>query len=193
MTMKRMLRRSWSSAVLALVVWCLTTGCSRLKTNDSAAASGHASVPDLGPAPEVSFQTLDGKTVNLSDYRGKVVLVNFWATWCEPCRSEIPELIELQRTYGPRGFVVLGVAMDSEGRSAVEPFVKRPQFDVGGQKVAMEYPVVLGNDDVAARFGGIIGLPTTVIISPQGRIVKKIFGPIDAAELRGLLAQLLPG
>lgn len=190
MNVQNRARRRWG--VLAGLLFVLASGCSHLREAGTATL-GKTAIPDLGPAPDVSFQTLDGKTVQLADYRGKVVLVNFWATWCEPCRGEIPELIELQRRYGPKGFVVLGVAMDSEGRAAVEPFARRPQFDVGGQKVAIEYPVVLGNDDVAAKFGGIIGLPTSVVISPQGRVVKKVFGPIDVAELSTLLTQLLPG
>jgi thiol-disulfide isomerase/thioredoxin len=153
-----------------------------------AAPSG---LPNLGAAPDVTLQELNGSTVKLSDFRGKVVLVNFWATWCEPCRSEIPELIEFQRKYGSRGFTVLGVAMDQEGKSVVAPFVVKPQFDVGGQKTAMEYPIILGNDDLATQFGGFLGLPTSFVISKNGQVVQKILGPIDDQAMDKLIQQML--
>src|ERR1700683_4858856 len=77
------------------------------------------------PEPELTLKDLDGKDVSLGDYKGKVVLVNFWATWCEPCRVEIPWLIEMQQKYGPRGFTVLGVAMDDGGQKVVDPFLQK--------------------------------------------------------------------
>src|ERR1700680_3095172 len=117
------------------------------------------------PAPEVHFKDLDGKDTSLADYNGKVVLVNFWATWCDPCREEIPELIDMQQKYGPRGFTVLGVAMDEEGKSVVAPFVARERFDVGGQKLTMNYPIVIGTDAIADKFGGLLGYPTSFLIS----------------------------
>jgi thiol-disulfide isomerase/thioredoxin len=83
-------------------------------------------------APDVHFKDLDGKDVSLWEYNGKVVLVNFWATWCDPCRVEIPWLIDMQQKYAGKGFTVLGVAMDEEGKSVVAPFVAKEQFDVGG-------------------------------------------------------------
>src|SRR6202007_690269 len=102
------------------------------------------------PAPDFTLKDLDGKNVELSQYRGKVVLVNFWATWCEPCRVEIPWLIEMQQKYGAKGFTVLGIAMDDEGRSVVAPFVQKERFEVaGGDKAQMNYPIVIGNDAAA--------------------------------------------
>src|ERR1043165_4244253 len=98
-----------------------------------------------------------GKDITEADFKGKVVLVNFWATWCEPCRVEIPWLIEMQQKYGSKGFTVLGVAMDEEGKSVVSPFVAKEQFDVSGQKQTMSYPILLGNDQIADKFGGLLG------------------------------------
>ena len=130
-------------------------------------------------ADDVVMKDLQANDVALSQYRGKVVLVNFWATWCEPCRTEIPWLIEFQQKYGPRGFAVLGVAMDDEGKKAVEPFVEQQRFDVNGQQAAMNYPILLGNDALAAKFGGLIGLPTSILISRDGKRVKTVIGLLD--------------
>src|ERR1700736_2104592 len=103
-------------------------------------------------APDVTLMDLDGKNLSLAQYKGKVVLVNFWATWCEPCRVEIPWLIEMQQKFASKGFTVLGVAMDEEGKSVVAPFVTKEHFDVSGQKQTMNYPILLGNDDIAEKF-----------------------------------------
>jgi thiol-disulfide isomerase/thioredoxin len=145
-----------------------------------------ASRPDAGAgamAPEVTFKDLDGKDVPLSSYRGQVVLVNFWATWCDPCYIEIPWLIEMQQKYGTKGFTVLGIAMDEEGKSAVVPFLAKERFNVNGQKLPMNYPIVLGNDDIATKFGGLLGYPTTFLISKDGREIKKVQGLISYEEL----------
>jgi thiol-disulfide isomerase/thioredoxin len=117
--------------------------------------------------------------------------VNFWATWCEPCRSEIPELIEYQKKYADKGFTVLGVAMDQEGKSVVAPFVEKQQFDVNGQKMTMNYPIVLGNEKIATQFGGIIGMPTTFVISKDGNVVKRVIGVIDPQGMDQFIQQQL--
>jgi len=111
------------------------------------------------------------------------VLVNFWATWCGPCQVEIPWLIEFQQKYGPRGFTVLGVAMDDDGKKAVEPWVKKERFEINGQPAAMNYPILLGNDALAEKFGGIIGLPTSMLISRDGKKVKTIVGLVNHADM----------
>ncbi len=134
-------------------------------------------------APNVTIKDLEGHDVTLAQYRGKVVLVNFWATWCEPCRIEIPWLIEFQQKYGPRGFTVLGVAMDDEGKKVVEPFVKTQRFDVSGQQAAMNYPILIGNDAIGEKFGGLIGFPTSMLYSRDGKRVKTIFGLVNHDEI----------
>ncbi len=135
------------------------------------------------PAPEVSFKDLDGKDATLNQYKGKVVLVNFWATWCEPCFIEIPWLIEMQQKYEAKDFTVLGIAMDEEGKSAVVPFLAKERFNVNGQKLPMNYPIVLGNDAVADKFGGLLGYPTSFLISKDGKVVKKVQGLISYEEI----------
>jgi thiol-disulfide isomerase/thioredoxin len=135
------------------------------------------------PEPELTLKDLDGTDVSLSEYKGKVVLVNFWATWCEPCRVEIPWLIEMQKKYGPRGFVLLGIALDEEGKSAVAPFVAKERFDVNGQKLPMSYQILIGNDDAADKFGGLFGYPTSVLISRDGKQIKRVTGIISEDEM----------
>jgi cytochrome c-type biogenesis protein len=158
---------------------------------DTSVDASSKSTSDMPAAPDVIFKDLNGKDVPLSSFKGKVVVVNFWATWCEPCRTEIPWMIEFQNKYGPKSFTILGVAMDDEGKSAVEPFVQKPQWDVDGKKVAMNYPIVLGNDDLAAKFGGLIGLPTSVVVTRDGKIAKKFLGLVNhdqlAKQIEGLL------
>lgn len=155
----------------------------RVKTKSSAGGTVRADVNAGTPEPEVTFKDLDDKEVPLSQYKGKVVLVNFWATWCEPCQIEIPWLIEIQQKYSSRGFTVLGVDVDEEGKKAVAPFVAKERFNVNGQKLAMNYPILLGNDAVADKFGGLLGYPTSFLISRDGKIVKRIQGLIDYQEI----------
>jgi len=135
------------------------------------------------PEPELTLKDLDGKDVSLSEYKGKVVLVNFWATWCEPCRVEIPWLIEMQKQYGPKGFVILGIALDEEGKSVVAPFVAKERFDVNGQQLPMSYRILIGNDDAADKFGGLFGYPTSILISRDGKQIKRVTGMISEDEM----------
>jgi thiol-disulfide isomerase/thioredoxin len=134
-------------------------------------------------SPDFTLKDLEDHDVSLSQFNGKVVLVNFWATWCGPCRIEIPWLIELQEKYAARGFTVLGVAMDEEGKSAVAPFVQKERFKVSGMRQAMNYPIVLGNDATADKFGGLVGFPTSVLISKDGRVVNHVDGLVSYDEI----------
>jgi cytochrome c-type biogenesis protein len=158
--------------------------------SDSVSANT-TSTADMPNAPDVTFKDLNGKDVPLSSFKGKVVVVNFWATWCEPCRTEIPWMIEFQKKYGEKGFTMLGVAMDDDGKPVVEPFVQKPQWEVDGQKVAMNYPIVLGNDDLASKFGGLIGLPTSVVVTRDGKIAKKFLGLVNHDQLEKQIQSLL--
>lgn len=167
----------------------------KVKTSNTVLKADDPGKPDNPtadlPAPELTLKDLDGQNVSLSEYKGKVVLVNFWATWCEPCRVEIPELIELHHKYGPRGFVLLGIALDEEGKSVVAPFVTKERFDVNGQKLPMDYKILIGNDDAADKFGGLFGYPTSILISRDGRQVKRITGMISADEMTKAIESLL--
>lgn len=145
-------------------------------------------------APSVldfALKDLGGHDESLGQFKGRVVLVNFWATWCAPCRIEIPWLMDLQEKYGPRGFTVLGVAMDEEGKSAVVPFVQRERFKLGTTSQPMNYPILIGSDEAAEKFGGLLGLPTTIVISQDGRQVKRIDGLLSHDEMDKTIQSLL--
>jgi cytochrome c-type biogenesis protein len=144
------------------------------------AATSHAS---LAPEPDVTFKNLTGGEVPLSSLKGKVVLLNFWATWCEPCRSEIPVLIGLQDRYSAQGFTMLGASMDEDGVKAVDPFIHTTEFNVAGQQRTMDYPIVLGSDAITDKFGGLLGMPTSYLISRDGKIVKKYIGVVNEAQI----------
>jgi len=199
-----MKKGSWYVIALALAV-ALALVVQR--TQRSAAGSRHSepaagvapvkklSTEGMKPVPDLVLKDLNGKSVSLKEYAGKVVLVNFWATWCDPCRTEIPWLIELSQKYGDKGFVVLGVAMDDEGKSAVEPFVQKERFDVNGQKLPMSYPILIGDGDAADAFlkdlGGVLGLPTSVLVSRDGKRVHTIIGPVEPDKLERDIQGLL--
>jgi cytochrome c-type biogenesis protein len=147
------------------------------------AASAKLAGASLSPEPDVTFKDLQGNNVELSSLKGKVVLLNFWATWCEPCRSEIPVLIGLQEKYSSKGFTMLGASMDEDGAKAVDPFIHNTQFDVGGRQHTMDYPIVLGSDAITDKFGGLLGMPTSYLISRDGKIVKKYIGVVNEAQV----------
>ena len=141
----------------------------------------------LGAAPSPAYRTLEerevasdfamtdssGKSVRLSDFRGKVVLLNFWATWCEPCRIEIPMLKGLQQTYQDRGFTVLGVSLEEEGWNVVKPYMERIQFN---------YPVAVGGENIAGLYGGLDSVPATLLLDRSGRIVVTHVGLCSRSE-----------
>jgi cytochrome c biogenesis protein CcmG/thiol:disulfide interchange protein DsbE len=154
-------------------------------------SSGAPAPKVLANEPAVTFKDLRGQDVPLDSLKGKVVVVNFWATWCEPCRVEIPWMIGFQQKYADKGFTMLGVAMDEDGKASVDPFISSTKFDVGGQQLAMNYPIVLGNDDIADKFGGMLGLPTTLVISRDGKIVKRYIGLANEADLDKQIKDLL--
>jgi len=116
-------------------------------------------------APAFSLPDIHGRTVSLADFRGKVVILDFWATWCPPCKREIPDFISLQSKYGDKGLQVIGVGLD-------EPD-KLKEF---AAKNGMNYAVLLGTDEIAQRYGGISGIPTTFLINRQGAIVGRYEG-----------------
>ena len=149
------------------------------------AAGNSAGKPNAAgkPVPEITLKDLDGKDLSLSQYKGKVVLLNLWATWCAPCLGEIPELIEIQQKYAARGFTIIGIAMDDEGASVVTPWVQKERFDVNGAKSQMNYPIVIGNDAAADKFGGLLGYPTSVLITRDGKIIKRVTGIISSEEI----------
>jgi thiol-disulfide isomerase/thioredoxin len=126
------------------------------------------------PAPDFTLKTLDGKQLQLSSLHGKAVMVNFWATWCEPCKIETPWLVELQKKYGDQGFQVIGVAMDDAGEKAIGEFA---------HKMQMNYPVLLGTEKVADQYGGVEGLPTNYFLDRSGKVVGVERGLVSESVL----------
>ena len=138
-------------------------------------------IRDPDPAPEFAVKGIDGGTVNLAAARGKVVLLNFWATWCGPCRMEVPDLVELQKKYQDR-LQVIGLVIDDADEDAVRKFAER---------YSINYPVAMATDEMRFQFGGVPALPTSFIIDAQGRVVQKHIGLRDPElyemEVRALL------
>ena len=125
------------------------------------------SISKSGVAPDFALETLDGKNLRLSDLRGKAVLLNFWATWCGPCKIETPWLVELQKQYGSQGLQVIGVAMDDSGKEDIAKFA---------QDMGVNYPVLLGKEAVGDEYGGVPALPESFFIGRDGKIVDRIIG-----------------
>jgi len=137
---------------------------------------------DRKAAPDFELKDVNGKIVKLSDFRGKTVMVDFWATWCGPCQIEIPWFIDFERKYKDQGFAVIGVAMDDEGWPVVKPFI---------EQMKMNYRVVIGNDKTADLYGGIEALPTTVLIDRDGRIASMHVGLAGKQEFQDAIEKLL--
>ena len=135
-----------------------------------------------GPAPDFSLQALDGKTTRLSDFRGKAVLLNFWATWCGPCKIEMPWFVDLQKEYGSQGLQIVGVAMDDASKEDIAKFAK----DMG-----VNYPILIGKEAVGDEYGGVPALPESFLIARDGRIVDRIIGLRGKAEIEDAVKKAL--
>jgi peroxiredoxin len=173
------MRLKWVAAVLAALALALLTMTVPMpwlrqttKAPESAACPADAKMANL----DFTMKDVDGKDVRLSDYKGKVILLDFWATWCGPCKYEIPGFVELQEKYGKQGLQVIGVSVDDTVEK-LRPFIK--QFNIN-------YPILqgLGHDDVQDAYGPIIGIPINVVISRDGRICGKHMGlpPIKSSK-----------
>jgi len=180
--MKKVLAVSITVAVLIIVVFILNRELPQASATNSANAAATAPDSAIG-VTDLTFKDLDGKELKLSDLKGKVVLLDFWATWCEPCKIETPWLIDFQKKYGPKGFTVVGVAMDEGGQKIVQPYVRDARFDMeDGSKQGIDYPVVLGTDALSDKFG-VNGFPTGVLISRDGKLVKITSGLVSRDEM----------
>jgi peroxiredoxin len=159
------------AAAVGIMLW---VGARRASSTggDSLARSAGALRGKAAP----DFKLVDlrtGKEVQLADFKGKAVLLNFWATWCPPCKVEIPWFIDLQKQYGPQGLQIIGVAMDDAGKDKILKFAN----DMG-----INYLVLQGTEKVAEQYGGVESLPTTFYIGRDGLITKRVFGLVSHGE-----------
>ena len=144
----------------AIAAAVLLTSCSKTNT---AHASDTSSVqhPERKAAPQFTLKDANGTATQLSDYRGKAVLLNFWATWCGPCGIEIPWFTQFQQQYKSKGLEIVGISMDEDGWTAIKPFIAEHKIN---------YRVLLGDDSVSQLYGGVDSLPTTFIIDREGKV-----------------------
>jgi DsbE subfamily thiol:disulfide oxidoreductase len=170
--------KSFAAMAVATAMFAAAVLWAEDKPNATAAPS--ADKP--APAPAWTLKNLDGKAVSLSDFKGKVVILDFWATWCPPCRAEIPSFIELQKQYGNQGLAVIGLSLDESGATAVKKFV---------DKTGMNYTVVMADQAVAKAYGGVEAIPTTFVIDRQGHIINRHVGLTDRAEFEKEIKPLL--
>ena len=136
----------------------------------------------LQEAPDFELATLEGDIYRLSERRGKVVLVNFWATWCGPCVRETPALVALQNEWSDEPFEIVGVSLDQEGFEVIEPFAERYE---------VSYPLVVDDGSVADSFGGVYAMPSSFIVDKEGRIAHRVIGEIHVDDLRDRLKELM--
>ena len=169
------------AVVLVVGLWKLAHRSLSRSSKGGLGGGGASSALGGARAPDFSLQDLDGKPLDLAHYRGEVVLLDFWATWCTPCRDEIPHFVELQDKYGERGLQVIGISMD-DGPKPVREFYR---------EVKMNYPVALGTEKLAAAYGGVLGLPITFLIDRDGKVAAKFVGAVEMTSVEQQIKFLL--
>jgi len=165
--------------VVAMVVaLMLVFGFKLARHSTQGIASGSAQTQ----APDFTLQSLDGKTVRLSDFRGKPVVLNFWAMWCGPCKIEMPWFVDFQKQYGPAGVQFLGVAMDDASTKEIAEFA---------ESMKVNYPILIGKESVGDDYGGVQFLPETFYIDRNGKVVDKAFGLKGKGEIEDAIKKIL--
>jgi len=169
---------------LALVIAVVAiAGMLYFATHLNRPSGGHKALTGVATvAPDFTLESLDGKSMKLSDLRGKAVLLNFWATWCGPCKIEMPWFVELQKQYADQGLQIVGVAMDDSSKEDIAKFAR----DMG-----VNYPVLIGKEAVGEAYGGVPALPETFFIARDGKIVDRIIGLKGRSEIEDSIRKAL--
>ena len=179
-------RRTLFRVSLAAALAAGLTACSQQQTEEVAGDAPHVKdEAQRNKAPEFALKDTNGDTVHMSDYAGKVVLVNFWATWCGPCRAEMPWFAEFDHEYKDRGFAALGVSLDEEGWDAVKPYLEEHK--------EITYRIMLGDESTAQLYGGVESLPTSFIVDREGRIAAMHTGLVSKSTYDKEIQELLGG
>jgi peroxiredoxin len=142
---------------------------------------GVAAAQEGTAAPAFSVRDLDGHTIRLQDLRGRPVVLDFWATWCAPCRTSMPDLDQIQDRYTGQGLVILGLSLDEDGAQPVRRFA---------QGIGVKFRMALANDRVLAQYGPIRSVPTTVFINRKGIVVRRVVGYVDRETMEGFVREL---
>ncbi len=177
----KLTKRFLAASSVFCFVFLLLAYCGSLP-QEAASETVQAAGEQRPPAPDFNLKDVHSQDVKLSKFKGKVVLLNFWATWCGPCKIEMPWFVEFQREYKDRGFSVIAVSMDEEGWDIVRPFT---------EGLKLNFPVVIGDDQIADAFGGVVALPTTFIIDKQGRIASTHQGLVSKGDYQDEIESLL--
>jgi len=180
-------QRSWvySGTILALIILFFIVNNLNGEPEEGPYPPDYkqVSAQELKSAPDFALKSVDGKIIKLSEYKGKVVFIDFWATWCGPCRKGIPDLIELKKEFGAKGFEVIGISVDDKEKlQQVPSFVK---------DMKINYPVVYADAKVISDFGGIANIPTAFIIDKQGKIAANYIGNYPKETYAGEINKLL--
>lgn len=178
---------TWKHVALAVIsavaLYSCTSKAGSRESSRQAAKVSATNINSRKQAPDFTLTDENGRKVKLSDFRGKVVVLNFWATWCGPCELEIPWFVEFEQQYRSKGLEIVGVSMDEDGWQAIKPFIGQHRIN---------YPVLLGNDSVGQLYGGVDSLPTTFIIDRDGTVAyPPHVGLADKSEYLGEIEALL--
>jgi len=169
--------------VVAMVISLMLVFAFNLSRHSTRGIPGAAAeIKGGAAAPDFTLQTLDGNTLRLSDFRGKAVVLNFWATWCQPCKIEMPWFVELQKQYGPDGVQFLGVAMDDASAKDIGDFAN---------SMGVNYPILIGKEAVGTAYGGVQFLPETFYIDRNGKVVDRAFGLKGRGEIEDDIKKIL--